>query len=145
MCAPPINNQCWAIRREFQPVGPTLLKDPLGACWGLLPSWRWVASWLPTNLDDFFRQVERRFHNGNSKKKSPILLGGGCWGRGNCVVNIGFIPRCIPRLLLGSGWWWLLSFYDFDEVVRINCIHFYLPLKVFSIVVHADLFSKLQV
>ena len=29
-------NQCRAIRREFELVGPTLLKNSLGAGWGLL-------------------------------------------------------------------------------------------------------------
>ena len=33
-----INIQCRAIRREFERVGPTLLKDFLGARWGLLPT-----------------------------------------------------------------------------------------------------------
>jgi hypothetical protein len=28
-----INNQCPAMRREFEHVGPTLLKNPLGASW----------------------------------------------------------------------------------------------------------------
>ena len=33
-----IYNQCGAIRREFEPVGPTLLKTPLGAGRCLLPT-----------------------------------------------------------------------------------------------------------
>jgi hypothetical protein len=31
-----INNQRWPIQHEFDPDGPTLLKNPLGAWWGLL-------------------------------------------------------------------------------------------------------------
>ena len=49
-----INNERHAIRREFEPVRPTLLKDPLGAGWALLPTLRWVGSWLPTYLAHFF-------------------------------------------------------------------------------------------
>ena len=51
----------------FEPVGLTLLKNPLGARWALLPSLGWVDSWLPTYLDSFFffffffGQVEKRF------------------------------------------------------------------------------------
>ena len=43
-------NQFWAIQQEFEYVGPTLLKNPLGAVWGLLPTLRWVSSWFPTYL-----------------------------------------------------------------------------------------------
>lgn len=44
-----IDNQRHAIRREFEPVGSTMFKNPLGACWGLLPTLRWVApGFLPT-------------------------------------------------------------------------------------------------
>ena len=32
------NIQRQAIRREYEPVGLILLKDPLGARWGLLPT-----------------------------------------------------------------------------------------------------------
>ena len=49
-----INDQHWAIRREFEPVGPTVLENPLGARWGLLPTLQWVGSWLPTYLPSFF-------------------------------------------------------------------------------------------
>jgi hypothetical protein len=42
-----------------------LLKNPLGAGWGLLSTLRWVDTWLPSYLISFFHQVERRFHNGN--------------------------------------------------------------------------------
>ena len=45
-----MNNQRWAIRHEFEPVGPTLLTHPLGAVWGLLPTLWWVGSWLLTYL-----------------------------------------------------------------------------------------------
>ena len=31
-------NQRHAIQREFESVGPTLLKSPPGAWWGLLPT-----------------------------------------------------------------------------------------------------------
>ena len=33
---------------------PYLLKNPRGARWGLLPTLRWVESWLPTYLTNFF-------------------------------------------------------------------------------------------
>ena len=35
-------NQCLAIQPEFEPVGCTMLKNPLVAGWGLLPTLRWV-------------------------------------------------------------------------------------------------------
>ena len=38
------NIQCRAIRREFEHVGPTLLKNLLGAGWGLLPTLQWMGS-----------------------------------------------------------------------------------------------------
>ena len=38
------NLQHRAIRREFEHVGLTLLKDFLGAGWGLLPALQWVGS-----------------------------------------------------------------------------------------------------
>ena len=41
---PTINNQRRAIRHEFESVGPTLLKNPLGAGWGILPTLQWVGS-----------------------------------------------------------------------------------------------------
>ena len=37
-------------------LGPTMLKDPFGARWGLLPALRWVDFW-------FFLQVKRIFHS----------------------------------------------------------------------------------
>ena len=40
------------MRREFEPVGPTLLKKPLDAWWGLLPTLRWVGSCLSTALNN---------------------------------------------------------------------------------------------
>ena len=55
-------NQYRAIRHEFEPVGHTLLKNPLGAKWGFtayLAVGGLLASYLPN------RQVERRFHSGN--------------------------------------------------------------------------------
>ena len=58
-----INNQHRATRREFELVKPTLLKNPLGAGWGLQPTLRWVGSWLPTYLASF-HQVERDFTAG---------------------------------------------------------------------------------
>jgi hypothetical protein len=45
------NNQYRAIQREFEPIGPTLLKNPLGAGWGLiccLPCSGWAFGFLPT-------------------------------------------------------------------------------------------------
>jgi hypothetical protein len=39
-------NQHWAIQREFEPVGSIMLKNPLGAGWGLQPTLRWVGSCL---------------------------------------------------------------------------------------------------
>ena len=48
------NSQRWAIRCEFEPVGPTLLKNLLGAWWGLMPTLRWVGSWLPSYLASWF-------------------------------------------------------------------------------------------
>ena len=47
-----------AIRREFEPIGPIMLKNHYGAGWVPL---RWVASWLPIYLTNFFHQEERRF------------------------------------------------------------------------------------
>ena len=40
--------------REFEPIGPTLLKNPLDAGWGWLSTLRWVGSWLPTYLASLF-------------------------------------------------------------------------------------------
>jgi len=37
-------NQLWAIRCEFELVGPIMFKNPFGAGWGLLPTLRWVSS-----------------------------------------------------------------------------------------------------
>ena len=39
-------NQRRPIRREFEPVCPTMLKKMLDAVWGLLPTLRWVNSCL---------------------------------------------------------------------------------------------------
>ena len=60
------NIQYWAIRHEFEYVGPTPLKDPLGARWALMPTLRWVGSW-------FFRELERRFH-GRESNYQPLRL-----------------------------------------------------------------------
>ena len=67
-----IKNQRHAIWDEFELVGPILLKNPLDARWGLLPTLRWVGSWLLTYLISFFRQVERKFH---IRIVHPSLLG----------------------------------------------------------------------
>ena len=40
-----ITNQHQEIQCEVEPVGPTVLKHPLGARWRLLPTLRWVGSW----------------------------------------------------------------------------------------------------
>lgn len=48
----------------------------------------------------------------------------------------------MAQLLFNSNW--LLLLYDFDEVVHINYIQFYIALEVFLIVVHAGLFMKFQ-
>ena len=47
--------QCQAMRREFESIGPILLKKPLGARWGLLPMLKWVASWFPIYLTTSFK------------------------------------------------------------------------------------------
>ena len=39
-------NQRHEIRREFEPIGPTMLKNLIGAGWGLLPTLQWVDSCL---------------------------------------------------------------------------------------------------
>jgi len=35
-------NQGWTNWCEIEPIDPTLLKNPLDASWGLLPTLRWV-------------------------------------------------------------------------------------------------------
>ena len=52
-----INNHCWAIWREFKPIGA---QESLGAGWGLLPTLRWVGSWLPIYLASFFRSSREK-------------------------------------------------------------------------------------
>ena len=47
------------IRREFEPVGPTMLKNPLITEWYLLPTLRWMGSWLPTYLPNQFFSSSR--------------------------------------------------------------------------------------
>ena len=45
----------FCLKKEKQePIGPSLLKNPFGARWGLLPPLQWVGSWLPTYLARFF-------------------------------------------------------------------------------------------
>ena len=39
-------NQCWTIQCEFEPIGPTMLKNPLDARWELLPTLQWMGSCL---------------------------------------------------------------------------------------------------
>ena len=56
-----------AIRRNFELVGPTLLKDPLGAGWGLLPTLRWMGSW-------FFHQVKNYFTAGNQTANPSVRI-----------------------------------------------------------------------
>ena len=60
-----ITNQCLAIQYEFELVGSTMLKNPLGVGWGLLHKLRWVGSWLPTYLASFLRQAERKLYSAN--------------------------------------------------------------------------------
>ena len=61
------NIQHRAIGHVFEPIGPTLLKDPLGAGWGFLPTLWWVGFW-------FFRQVERRVHSWGSNRQPDAKL-----------------------------------------------------------------------
>ena len=49
-----INNQRRAIWHAFEPIGPIMLKIPIGARWGALPTLWWVGSWLPTYLASLF-------------------------------------------------------------------------------------------
>jgi hypothetical protein len=52
---------------NFSPIGPTLLKNPLDAGWGLLPTLPWASFWRPAYLANFLSYViklERRFHIG---------------------------------------------------------------------------------
>ena len=69
-----LHNQRRAIQYEFEPVGPTLLKNPLGARWGLLLTLRWVGSWLPIYLASLSHQVERRFDCGNRTANHSIRI-----------------------------------------------------------------------
>ena len=48
------NNLCRAIPCEFEPVGPIMLPNPLGARWGLLLTLWHVGSSLPTYLSSLF-------------------------------------------------------------------------------------------
>ena len=49
---------------EFEPVAPTLLKNPLDARWGLLPTLRWVDSCLNQPLITY-KPVEGSRHQEN--------------------------------------------------------------------------------
>ena len=52
-----INKQVTNIDKSNVNVSPlalTLLKNPLGAWWRLLPTLRWVGSWLPTYLASYY-------------------------------------------------------------------------------------------
>ena len=69
----PINNQHQAIWCEFEPVGPTLFKNPLGAGWGLLPTLRWVGSWLPTYLAGFVLSSREKILERESNRQ-PLHL-----------------------------------------------------------------------
>jgi hypothetical protein len=59
------NIQRRTIQREFKHVGPTKLRDPLRAGWGLLPTLRWVGPW-------FFRPVENISQSG-MKLATPLF------------------------------------------------------------------------
>ena len=69
---PYISNQHQAIQRNFEPIGLTLLKNPLGARWGLLSTLRWVASWLPTYLPSFFLPSSREKILQRESKHQPL-------------------------------------------------------------------------
>jgi hypothetical protein len=61
-----INNQRLAIRCEFEPVGPTLLKNPLDARWGST-TYLVVGEQLASYLPNFFfpSSREKNVHNEN--------------------------------------------------------------------------------
>ena len=69
-----IDNQHRAIQCKFQPVDLTLLKNLLGAWWGLLPTLRWVGSWLPTYLVSFFFQLGREKISQRELNCQPLHL-----------------------------------------------------------------------
>ena len=54
-----MTNQYLEIQLEFEPIGPTMVKNPLAARWGLLPTLWLVDSWLPTYLASFFSPSSR--------------------------------------------------------------------------------------
>ena len=56
------NIQRRAIRCEFEPVAPSILKDSFGGGWSLLPT-------LAVGALLVFRQVERRFHVRESNRE----------------------------------------------------------------------------
>jgi hypothetical protein len=64
------NNQRHAIKREFEPVGLTLLKNPLNARWGLLLTLRRMGSWLPTYLPTYLVDSPPSSRDKNSQRGS---------------------------------------------------------------------------
>ena len=83
---------------------PTLLEHLVVVGWGILPTLRWVESWLPTNLASFFPpppQVKRRFHIGNRTAKHfvrtwvPFHYHPIVWGRlGTLLVGYEMHNQC---------------------------------------------------
>jgi hypothetical protein len=86
---------------EFEPVGlPTLLKNPLGARWSLLPTLQWVGSWLPTYLASFSPscQEKRRIMQWEVNRQplhsemgtSPLYPSslGLSWTNATCIPNL---------------------------------------------------------
>jgi hypothetical protein len=59
------NTQRRAIKHEFEPVGPTLLKDAPSARHGLLVSLQGGGFLVSYLLASLFHRVERRFRSGN--------------------------------------------------------------------------------
>ena len=49
-CHKLLNNQHWAIWHEFETVDLPVLRIHFGVGWDLLPTLRWLGSWLPTYL-----------------------------------------------------------------------------------------------
>jgi hypothetical protein len=61
---------------EFEHVGLIMLKNPLGARWGLLPILWWVGSWLLTYLLSFFFVKWRENHiAGTEPPTTPFGIG----------------------------------------------------------------------
>ena len=63
-------NQRHTIQREFEHVGPTLLKNPLGAGWGVVPTLRGVGYCLCI----YIKKLKNKIHYFDIH-----LL---CWGGG---------------------------------------------------------------